>query len=73
LLLKDRGVLFVVSDETQVWQTASALLHLWPEKALEGVQALVTENLQVGDWPRACMWQSLAAAITVMSDKRKVH
>ena len=62
-----------MSDETEVWQTVSALLHLWPEKAFEGVQALVTENLQVGDWPRACMWQNVAAAITVMSNERKVH
>jgi len=63
----------VVSDETEVWLTASALLNLWPEKAFEGVQALVTENLQIGDWPRACMWQNVAAAIAVMSDKGKVH
>ena len=63
----------MASDETEVWLTASALLKLWPEKALEGVQALVTENLQIGDWPRACMWQDIAAAIALMSDKENVN
>ena len=63
----------MVSDETEAWLTASALLKLWPEKALEGVQALVTENLQVGDWARACMWQNVAAAIAAMSEGGQVN